>query len=357
MRSSHKIELMIPSVPSLNKIAKYFERIDQSKIYSNFGPLNSELIGRLALYFGLPASNIVTVANATLGIQGALETSPTQPSSSWDLPSWTFTATAAAAVSSTRAITFRDVNNEGRLIASTHADAVIDVLPFGAAPRFERLPSHLSSAIIDAAASFDSLKDLSFDRDTPFSAVISLHATKILPAGEGGVFVTNSEEWASKFKAWTNFGMGSNRISNFVGTNAKLSEYAAAVALSSLDEWPQLRPQLLELSERAFELSTRFSLKTTEAMKDGLATPYWVIFCKNHKVKSDMVGAFQEANIMTRDWWGQGCHKMPAYAHVPFDDLSTTDQLAATSLGLPFHLQLTNEDFTRIEKVFAEVLG
>jgi hypothetical protein len=71
----YKIPILIPEVPDLNKISRYIKQIDESKIYSNFGPIEHELRRRLSELWKVPSDCIVSACNATLAIQGAIETS------------------------------------------------------------------------------------------------------------------------------------------------------------------------------------------------------------------------------------------------------------------------------------------
>jgi len=345
-----KIQVLIPLMPLSSDIVKYLDKIDQTRIYSNFGPLNSELIERLARYLGVDAGCIATCANATLALTGAIQTSRVPAASIWELPSWTFTATAAAGVAAGVKLHFNDVDLEGRIIPSSKCEALIDVLPFGDAINLDRLPKECKLVLVDGAASFDALRKIELPGDVEVGLVVSLHATKLLGAGEGGIFVANNPICVQKFKAWTNFGISniSERISEFPGTNAKLSEYGAAVALSSLDCWDQSRKRYLELQEKAKFITENRSLSLVGGMKKGFVTPYWNIQTDDSSRKDRIKEALVRENIEFRDWWGSGLDVVPAYKSIPSAELNSTRLLSATTLGLPFHAMLTENEFERI---------
>lgn len=345
-----KIQVLIPLMPTSSSIVKYLDKIDQTRIYSNFGPLNSELIERLANYLGIDEDCIATCANATLALTGAIQTSEVATASVWELPSWTFTATAAAGVAAGVKLHFSDVDTDGRVIPSNKCEALIDVLPFGDAIDLDRLPEECKLVLVDAAASFDALRKIDIPRDREVGLVLSLHATKLLGAGEGGIFISNNLLWVQKFKAWTNFGISniSERISEFPGTNAKLSEYGAAVALSSLDCWEQSRLRYLEIQEKAKSITENRSLKLVGGMKNGFVTPYWNIQTDDTFRKDRIKQALVQDNVEFRDWWGSGLDMVPAYKSITSAELKSTRLLSATTLGLPFHAKLTEEDFMRI---------
>jgi dTDP-4-amino-4,6-dideoxygalactose transaminase len=307
------------------------------------------LIDRLCDYLGVANWQVHTVSNATLGLQGALMTVANRTQLKWGVPSWTFTATAAACEMAQVDYSFLDVDDEWRIVPKNACNAIVDVLPFGADLDLERFSRDIDYLVIDAAASFDSLRGLNLTSDIPIGIVVSLHATKLLPAGEGGFFVTNDKEWASKFKAWTNFGMSGSRVSKFIGTNAKLSEYGSAVALASLDSWPSDREEILQRSKRALNISHRFALKPFFPIAKGLATPYWILQFESSQIKTKVEEGFKKDNISTRAWWENGCHAMPAYSHIKKENLINTEFAAKTSLGLPFHNFLQESDWNQIE--------
>lgn len=353
-----EIKVLIPRVPEAEKILPYLKRIDENRIYSNFGPLNSELIRRLSTYTGINSEYIATCANATLAIQGLMQTCPLQ-SEIWELPAWTFTATAAAAVQSGRKLRFVDASSDWRARfdrTSTKQNGLIDVAPFGDSIESEPVEK-CKSLIIDAAPCFDSLKNFSLHEKYPIVIVVSLHATKLLPAGEGSFVLSNSKEWISKFKSWTNFGMNKDRVSLFIGTNAKLSELSAAVALASLDDWSNTRDKYVELTSRALSISHQYGFLTSPAMEKGLITPYWILLLNTIAQKKILIDSLNVNNIGWRDWWKHGIHKMPAYSHLATGSFPVADKISSLTLGLPFHTRLKDEDFLRIARSIGALMN
>ena len=350
------IALMQPKLPSYEELAPYLKKIDESRMYSNFGPLNEELIARLANYFGVEESHVNTVANATQGITGALQVLSEISSVSWDLPSWTFTATAIALKHAGVCGTFRDIDNDWRVIPGSSAQGAIDVLPFGETIRSVPLPNQEMFKIIDGAASFDALKGVGSSLDENTFLIISMHATKLLAGGEGGIVITKNPLWAKMFKSWTNYGFDGSRVSINLGTNAKISEYTAAIALASLDQWSSVREKILANSQIAIEISQKLGLGMNSSLRNGFATPYWILNCENQNQKLRVVEEFTKKSISTRDWWESGCHKMPAFFEFKRGDLDETEEIASKTIGLPFHYFMNEDDFEIIDKALAKVV-
>jgi dTDP-4-amino-4,6-dideoxygalactose transaminase len=345
-----RIPIAIPHMPNAKKVYKYLKQIDSTKTYSNFGPLVRELELRLANHLGIKESMIATVSNGTTGISGLVSTAfPNAPSI--NCPSWTFTATPAAIMQAGKNVNFTDVQLdtwESRFEPNVPA---VHVYPFGSSgqTKFDHAPSR-TPIVIDAAASFGSLSNLNLPSGGTWSVMVSMHATKILGSGEGGFVISNDENWISDFKRWSNFGLWGTRVSSSLGTNSKLSEYHAAVALASLDDWPTTSKKYSKLIERCRQISSSNGLKTHPSMRLSEISTYWIIELPTALHKNLLKEILNEDGIDYRDWWGEGCHKMPAYKSSTLEsDLVTTEYIASVTIGLPCFVGMTNSDFDRIE--------
>ena len=205
--------------------------------------------------------------------------------------------------------------------------------------------------LIDAAAAFDQLADANLP------AVVSLHATKALGIGEGGYLATVDPALAARVRSLTTFGFEGTRESQVVATNAKLSEYAAAVGLAALDAWPgdrlrwmwaaqHLRIALIGHPEVRFQRGWGSEWVTsvcTVGLPPGSA--------------ADVARILREDGVDTRAWWGEGCHRSPAFADCRREPLDVTEMLAAATLGLPFSIDLDEGDIARIAAALDRALG
>ncbi len=346
------IPIFRPKLPSYSQLEKYITRIDSCRIYSNFGPLDDEVRLRFSQYLGLPAENIVSCANATLGIEGAISTS--QSSGKWGLPAWTFSATAAALNQAKGRGVFFDVNEDWRVAIDGSTPNVIDVLPFGqpVGEPARYAEAGIDNLVIDAAASIDACTNQVWQNFPRFAGILSFHATKVLPAGEGGLFFSNNTDWAERFRSWTRFGMENSRTSINQGTNAKMSEYGAAVLLASMDNWPSDRVLWLEQLSRANNLAKKYGYTSSPQLSTLQATPYWIVEEVDPVRLDRLKTSFKENFIQTRNWWESGCHKMPAYVHFDRLDLTNTDRIGKQTLGLPFWIDMDELVWRRIESAF-----
>src|SRR5262249_5418845 len=136
------IPIMRPMLPSAQRLMPYLGRIDDARIYSNFGPLTVALEGRIAAHFGLSEETVATAGNATLGLWLALSAQDPRPGTLCLLPAWTFIASAQASVMAGLTPYFVDVDPRAWAIdpnsvrdqmarAPGPVGAVMPVAPFG----------------------------------------------------------------------------------------------------------------------------------------------------------------------------------------------------------------------------------
>jgi dTDP-4-amino-4,6-dideoxygalactose transaminase len=349
-RNQYDVPIFQPKLPTADKIHPYLKMIDSSGWYSNFGPLSRSLESRLAERIGLNPENVVTLVNATLALEGAISTA--DRNGDWSCPSWTFAASAHAIMGAGKRIEFLDVDIDWRMDPSrSNIDSrnFLDVLPFGDEIDLNRFSSLPNNLLIDAAGSFDSIQKLELPGNFPIGIVLSFHPTKALAGGEGALFISNDTEWVKRLRNWANFGFDGNRTAQIEGTNAKMSEYACAVTLASLDEWEAVRSEWMSLASWALELSKNVNLKVHPAMSKGFVSPYWIVQDDSERIQ-ELIRLLEARSIQSRAWWGNGCHKMPAFSNFPRGDLSKTELLANTTVGLPFYRSISEFQKLEIEK-------
>src|SRR5436190_2207701 len=94
------IPILRPQLPDANSLLRYLRRIDETRIYTNWGPLASELESRLSKHWSLPDASVVSASSGTTALMGAIlatagRARPNRPFAI--VPTFTFVATALAA--------------------------------------------------------------------------------------------------------------------------------------------------------------------------------------------------------------------------------------------------------------------
>lgn len=353
-----------PRLPSAEAIYPYLQRIDDARWYSNFGPLLTEFEARLADRFA-PGAHVVTVTNATQALTLALVAMDLPAGAYVAVPSWTFVATAHAVIRAGLKPWFLDVDPDTWMLQPQAVEAlgprlaeisaVIPVCPFGAMPPIAAWLAFREATgvpvLLDAAAAFDTLNDAALP------AAVSLHATKVLGLGEGGFLVTKDAALAQRLRQLTCFGFNGARDSLIPATNAKLSEYAAAVGLAALDGWPADR---LRYMRAAQHLKIGLVGHPEVAFQAGWGFDWITSVCTvglPHGSAATVAAALRAEGVDTRQWWGGGCHASPAFTHCRREDLAATERLAASTLGLPFAVDLDADQTRRIAAALDRALS
>lgn len=353
-----------PHLPTADEVVPYLRRIDKSRWYSNNGPLVQEFEERLATHFGSGTVRIATVANATIGLAVTLIAHELPAKSLCIVPAWTFAASAHAIclagltpwivdVSLTSWALEPDVARELLTHAPGKVSAVMPVSPFGAPIDYAKWESfHDDTGIVvvhDAAAAFDTVCA------TTVPAVVSLHATKLLGVGEGGFVLTNDAMFVEEIQKRTNFGFWNSRESTVHSINGKISEYAAAVGLASLDSWATTRADFARVA-RAYREAFRPEPRVVfpEGFGDDWVSSTVVIAAE---ADAALIGdALAAKGIGSRRWWGGGLHRHGAFENFPHAKTENTDLFVDRVIGLPCWRDLPNEKIEQVSEIVSSLL-
>lgn len=348
------IPVLRPKLCGSEAIIPYMQQIDANRWYGNYGPLVQAFEARVANIFAAPASQVVMLANGTLALTVALQALEIPRGSLCLMPSWTFTATPAAALAAGLNPVFMDVDRDTQIITPAlvrealkslkkPVGVVMPVSAFGApldVEAWDRFTEETGiPVVIDAAAAYDSFVSgtMAIGR-TP--VMVSLHTTKICGIGEGGLLLSSSADTIFRIRKIINFGFENDRLSHRMAINAKPSEYNAAIGMAMLDNWDANRAAWARVQSYYIDALAK------EGIQCWMDKNYVTTTC--NILVPDKAVAFAKAlrahGIDTRRWWETGCHVQPAYRALPIaGELTSTQYLGQTMLGLPGALDLTEE--------------
>ncbi len=365
------IAISKPKLVKFGQYQKYLQQIDSNRWYSNSGPLLREFQARLAQLFGCEKEDgALVAASATSALSCVLYAIKIQNDFFNEkkyclIPSWTFIATAVAAINAGFIPYFIDVDSETwmcnpkklqeQIKAIDNIGAAIITAAFGRPvdiKSWQEFQKNTGIAvIIDGATGFDALLNCQefFVNDT-IPIVVSVHATKIFAISEGGVILSKNIEQNKLINRIINFGFGEERnVMNF-GFNAKLSEYAAAIGLATLDNWPTIKNEWCKLT------SVYKKHLDQKNIKNDLSDIYLKTTC-NIIVDKDLaklIADFKIKGIEARRWWGKGCAEFMPYQNYPKTKLDNTQKLVNSVIGIPFYLDQKEEEIIYIASQILE---
>lgn len=346
-------------LPAAEAILPYLRQIDASGQYSNRGPLVWAFERRLDSLLGGNAAHVVSAASGTAAIAAAILATAGPASAAAPLalmPSYTFVATAQAAELCGYRPWFVDVDAAGwaldpiRLRTNPQlgpAGVVVVAAPYGRLPDIEgwtRFAADTGRAVvIDAAASVEALaRRVEATPDAPVGVpvAVSLHATKPLACGEGGLVLWSDRTGLERVARALNFGFLGSRSAQSAGFNGKMSEYHAAVGLAALDGWGARRSAVARLHARMAGMIQARGLGPRLVAWPDIASCYLLHDAGEAGDPAartqTLARRLDESRIEHRFWYGGGVHREPVFlGRDGCDALPVTEALAMRLLGIP----------------------
>jgi dTDP-4-amino-4,6-dideoxygalactose transaminase len=328
-------------MPSADELLPLLREIDEKRQYSNNGPLVQRLAARLS---AMTRSRCAVVSNGTHAIELALRALDLPRGANVLVPAVTFSATAQAVINARLTPVIVDVDAGSWQLHPAHAlqlsqiSAVLPVAAFGlpvlVAP-WERFSDSTGlPVVIDAAGA---IYGQEVSARPSIVTVFSLHATKSLGAGEGGFVASRDQRLIDRVASLAAFGPG--------GTNAKMSEYHAAVALASMrrnESGPNWRPRVFR--DYAFG-----GLPESVEMQDGIQPMRTLLPVLLPTNAQDVAAEMLARGIETKRWYAPFLNERPEFGLCPqSESMPVTDALRDRLLGLPFHAFLTEGDVARV---------
>ena len=278
------IPLVRPAPPQLSLAVAELQSLEQSGIFSNFGPVNTlfeqEMLDR---FFGGEGA-CTTVCNATIGLMLAIKDAVgdavgEQPSGKFALmPGFTFAAAAHAALWCGLTPLLCDVHPanwaadpaaEAEMLAQ-YAGKIAVVMPYATfgypidLEHYKRLADQLGApVVVDAAASLGTCDEHGRGFGSGFAGgvVYSMHATKSFAVGEAGLIYSADTDRIARIRTMSSFGFGEPRTATMVGLNGKVSEVTALLGRLRLLDYDSIMEHRAALSNRYREALPEFQFQ------------------------------------------------------------------------------------------------
>jgi dTDP-4-amino-4,6-dideoxygalactose transaminase len=232
-------------------------------------------------------------------------------------------------------------------------------------PALERLAQkYRLKLIFDAAHAFGSAY-----RGKPIGSfgdaeVFSLSPTKLLVAGEGGLVTTGDAKLAAAVRAMRNYGDTGAYNPEWLGVNARMPEFNAALALRGLpliDAKVQRRNSIAQMYTQMLSSLPGVRFQNTHAHDTNTFKDYSI------HIVPEIVGITRDAlanallsqNIETKKYFHPPLHQQSLYSkfHDPArNDLSQTEFLADGILSLPIYESLPDETVKAVAETLKRIV-
>jgi len=338
-----------PYLPKRETLNRYIDRIYDTRILTNNGPLVQELTERLRKQFN--EEYVLLVANGTLALQIAYKALNI---TGWAITTpFTFVATASTLSWQNIGVFFGDIDEKTYCIdpatirknrnAVGRSSAIVATHVFGLPCDQQKIAdianTNKMKVIYDGAHIFGTDIDLTRYSD---ATTLSFHATKLFNTGEGGAIVFRDKKPYDKAKELINFGItGLTEISR-VGINCKMQELSAALGLSILDEG--VDNIIAEFKKRSIIYNDALSKKYQTLDFTRTAKPnylYFPILFESEKQLLEKKNEMEKNDIFPRRYFCPSLDDVIVYPGYPKCDISRS--ISKRILCLPIFYDLEEQ--------------
>jgi dTDP-4-amino-4,6-dideoxygalactose transaminase len=181
----------------------------------------------------------------------------------------------------------------------------------------------------------------------------SLYATKNVAAGEGGIITTDDEALAATMRTFVNQGSSERYRYEMVGTNRRMTDLQAAVALPQMEDLAMLTEKRRRNAHRLTEgLNGLSGVLTPSDTAGHVYHQYTIRITDNSPVDRDTFRArLTEGQIATGIYYPRLVHDYPCYSgnlRVVAGDTPRARKIASEVVSLPVHPGLADHEVTRI---------
>ncbi len=349
-------------MPPLEEYVEEIRELWESHMLTNMGVKHNELEKRLREYMGVKNVSLMVNGHLALelviqamGLSGEVITTP-----------FTFASTTHAIVRNGLTPVFCDINSETytidvekiEMLITDKTSAIIPVHVYGNICDIEKIDQLAKKyglkVIYDAAHAFgESYKGLGVGNFGDAS-MFSFHATKVFNTIEGGVICFPEDELGLELYRLKNFGIRGPEKVDYVGSNAKMNEFQAAMGLCNLryvDEEIAKRKSVYE-----HYLSRLRDVKGIRLMKQQENVEYNyayfpVIFDEKifGSTRNDVFDALEKENIFARKYFYPLTNTYDCF-HGKYDVNATPIALYISQrvLTLPIFADLSVENVDKI---------
>ena len=362
--------------PNIGDREKLLDRINDllsRRWLTNNGPYVKEFEQRLVNLLGV--KHCIPICNGTVGLE--IATRALELSGEVIIPSFTFIATAHALQWQGIRPVFCDIEPHTHTIdprqverlITPHTSGIIGVHLWGRPCNVEAMSEiahrHKVKLLFDAAHAFGCSYNGQMIGGFGHAEVFSFHATKCLNTFEGGAVATNDDALAAKIRLMKNFGFAGYDNVIYIGTNGKMSEIAAAMGITGLENLEEIiTTNYAKYKQYHNELENIPGINLILYDETARCNYHYIVLEIEESAsivsRDQLIDILHAENILVRRYFYPGCHHMEPYrSHFPHvaELLPHTEHLAKRVLSLPTGTAVSFEDINKICEIIRTVVA
>lgn len=355
-----KIQVTRSSMPEFEEYVEEIKDLWESRWLTNMGEKHKKLETELLKYLEIPNITLFTnghlaleAAIAALNLEGEVITTP-----------FTFASTTHAIVRNGLTPVFCDINDEDYTIDTNklenliteNTSAIIPVHVYGNVCNVKKIEKiakkHNLKVIYDAAHAFGVKVNGKGISNFGDASMFSFHATKVFNTIEGGAIAYQDVNMKKKLNDMKNFGITGPETVEFIGSNAKMNEFQAAMGICNLrhiNEEIDKRKRIVErYRERLHGVKGIKLCKLRKEISSNYA--YFPVVFENYRMNRDEIfKLLLEKDIIARKYFYPLTNTFDCYKD-KFDVNETpiAQYIAERVITLPLYADLSLLEVDRI---------
>ena len=352
------------SMPTYEEYCEEIKDLWDSHWLTNMGAKHQQLQAELERYLGV--KHVTLYTNGHLALENAIAALNLPEGGEVITTPFTFASTTHAIVRNGLVPVFCDVNDRDYTMDVTKIEALIT-------PRTVAiLPVHVYGNLCDVEAIGKIAKryglKVIYDAAHAFAvkykgvssacfgdlSMFSFHATKVFNTIEGGCVCYQQDRWVQLLNDLKNFGFRGPEEVAYIGGNAKMNEFQAAMGICNLRHLEgeiAKRKRVIEHYRKRLDGVKGIRLCPRQKDVEPNYAYFPVVFDGYKYTRNEIFEKLQEQGITARKYFYPLTNSFECYRHYPTAGVEKTpvaQRLALRVLTLPLYADLPLEDVDRI---------
>lgn len=361
---SKQILVTRSSMPTFEEYCGEIKELWDTHWLTNMGVKHRQLQEELETYLDVPHVTLYT--NGHLALENAIAALNLPEGGEVITTPFTFASTTHAIVRNRLVPVFCDVNEQDYTIDVSRIEslitdrtvAIVPVHVYGNLCNVEAIEAiaqkHGLKVIYDAAHAFGVRYKGVSSACFGDASMFSFHATKVFNTIEGGAVCFKNDNWVQLLNDMKNFGIHGPESVEYIGGNAKMNEFQAAMGICNLrhlDEEIAKRKRVVERYRQRLEGVEGIRLTAVQEHVEPNYAYFPVVFDGYKYTRNEIFALLQDQNITARKYFFPLTNSFECYRHYPTAGVEKTpvaQHLALHVLTLPLYADLALEDVDRI---------
>ena len=352
------------SMPSYEEYCEEIKELWDSHWLTNMGPKHKQLQKKLEEFFDIP--HVALYTNGHLALENAIAALNLPKGGEVITTPFTFASTTHAIVRNGLVPVFCDVKADDytidtKMIEELITDNTVAIVPVHVygnmcdVEEIDRIAKKYGLKIIyDAAHAFSVKYKGKSSASFGDASMFSFHATKVFNTIEGGCVCFKDDSWVQLLNDMKNFGIHGPESVEYVGGNAKMNEFQAAMGLCNLrhlDEEIAKRKKVVERYRERLEGVEGIKLSVIQKDVESNYAYFPVVFDGYKYTRNEVFEKLAEQGIGARKYFYPLTNSFECYRNYPTAGTEKTpvaQHMALRVLTLPLYADLSLEDVDRI---------